>query len=71
MGLMQPVTVAELIEHLKQFDPAMPVCYDIHSEQCLLELCDVYELKATNPRPDGWVQNLRPDEPSTVYLRLP
>lgn len=68
---VEPVTVADLIAHLQTLDPSLPVVYRIFSEQCLLELDDLNVEALCHPRPDGWVQNKRPDMPSQDYLLLP
>lgn len=65
------MTVRELIEHLKTFDPELPVAYRCYSEQTLLELDDVHVKSLCEPRADGWLQNARPDKPSTDYLVFP
>lgn len=63
--------VAELIELLKTFPPGLPVVYQLHSEQCMLEENDIYTAHLCVARPDGWVQNRRPDMPTIEYLVLP
>lgn len=65
------MTVAELIEYLKTQPQEVPVAYRIHSEQCVLEVNDIVIETLCIARPDGWVQNYRPDKPSTQYLVLP
>jgi len=62
--------VKELIEFLKKQDQDMHVVRGLYSEQCLLdedsiEVCDFCE-----PRPDGWVENARPDQKSVKYLLI-
>lgn len=65
------MTVRELIELLKGFDPEMSVCYSSCSEYCLLDASDIKVEDLCHARPDGWVANQRPDQPTTKYLALP
>ncbi|WP_333899631.1 hypothetical protein [Agrobacterium pusense] len=65
------MTVAELIEHLRTFPQDLPVAYRLHSEQVMLDPDDIEVKELCFPRPDGWVQNKRPDMPSQPYLLLP
>ena len=65
------MTVAELIEHLQQYDPGMQVVYEKYSEQCLLEAGELTVKELCYCRDDGWVQNKRPDKPSIPYLVFP
>lgn len=55
---MTGVTVAQLIEHLRQFDPTLLVAYHIYSEQRLLKLEDVIVSTLQPPRADGWIPSL-------------
>lgn len=64
-------TVSDLIEHLRTLPQNLPVAYRCCSEQCLLEFKDIEIEELCHPRPDGWIQNKRPDMPSTPYLVLP
>lgn len=65
------VTVAQLIEFLKN-QPQDAICtYGCYSEQTLLELEYIHPSKHCEPRPDGWVQNERPDMPTQTYLDFP
>lgn len=65
------MTVNELIEHLHTFPKDLPVAYRLHSEQCLLDLEDIVVTELCEPRPDGWIQDKRPDMPSIKYLVFP
>lgn len=65
------MTVRELIEQLKGFDPDLPVVYKCYSEQVMLEPNDIDVEALCEPRPDGWVANARPDKPTMNYLVLP
>lgn len=65
------MTVAELIEHLKTFPHDLKVTYQCCSETVLLEVEQVYVVNGCPPRPDGWVQNERPDVEPNQYVRFP
>jgi len=65
------MNVAELIEFLKKQPQDLQVIYLCYSEAALLEADDIYVGEACEPRPDGWVQNKRPDMPTQKYLVLP
>ena len=65
------MTVAELIELLKTYPQDLPVCYQIYSEQCMLEPKDISVQSLCAEREDGWVANKRPDKPTVEYLVLP
>ena len=65
------MNVGELIEHLKTYQQDLPVCYRLFSEQILLEAKDLEVESLCHPRPDGWVENWRPDKPSQPYLVFP
>jgi hypothetical protein len=66
-----PATVADLVAHLLTLPQHLPVAYQRHSEQCLLELNDVRVEQFCEARPDGWVQNKRPDMPAVSYVLFP
>jgi len=65
------MTVAEFIEYLKTQPQDIKVAYQIYSEQCLLETKDIALEDLCHPRPDGWIQNKRPDMETEQYLVLP
>lgn len=65
------MTVAELIEHLKTFDPSLPVAYALYSEYALLEAKSIEVASLCEVREDGWVARERPDKPSIPYLVFP
>ena len=65
------MTVSELIEFLKTQDQELQVIYECCSESVLLEQKDIFEVNACEARPDGWVQNKRPDVPVKKYLSFP
>jgi hypothetical protein len=62
------MTVAELIEHLRTLPKDLPVVVPCFSEQLLLETGNIEIKELCEPRPDGWIQNKRPDKPSMKYL---
>jgi hypothetical protein len=65
------MTVKELIDLLATYQKDLPVAYCCCSEQCLLEAQDIKVVDLCHPRPDGWIQNNRPDMPTQQYLLLP
>lgn len=65
------MTVAELIALLKTFPQDVLVTYQQCSEQVLLDKVHLSTYQACAPRPDGWVQDERPDMPSQTYLGFP
>lgn len=65
------MTVAEFIEVLKDLPQDLLVAYRRCSEQKLLEPREISIEEACWPRPDGWIQNKRPDMPAQTYLMLP
>lgn len=65
------MTVKELIEFLQTKPPHLSVAYHLHSEQLLLEAKDIEIKSFCLPRPDGWIQDARPDKPTQEYLVFP
>ena len=65
------MTVSELIEFLEGQPQTVQVAYELYSEQCLLETEKIKLKELCEPRPDGWIQDKRPDMPSSVYLVFP
>ena len=65
------MTVAELIKLLKKYPKDIKVGYEIFSEQCLLDETDLKIEELCHPRPDGWIQDKRPDMETEQYLILP
>ena len=65
------MNVAELIEFLKTQPQDFEVAYSVYSEQCLMNTGDIGVLKACVARPDGWIQDARPDMPTQGYLLFP
>ena len=65
------MTVAELVEFLKTQPQDLQVAYQMFSENDLLETKDIRIASLCKPRPDGWVQNKRPDMPTQDYLLFP
>lgn len=65
------MTVEELIEILKGYNPQLPVVYRCYSEQVLLEEREILVEEHSLPRADGWVEDKRPDKPHQQYLLFP
>ena len=65
------MTVSELITFLQTQDQTLEVCFSQFSEQALLQPQDITVKKLGLARPDGWIQNERPDKPSQDYLSFP
>jgi hypothetical protein len=65
------MNVAELIEYLKQQPQDMQVAIKMYSEQVLLEAKNIEVHNLCEPRPDGWIQDKRPDKPTRKYLVFP
>lgn len=65
------MTVKELIDLLATYQKDLPVAYTCCSEQVLLEAKDIEVVDLCYPRPDGWIQNNRPDMPTQQYLLFP
>ncbi|WAC75337.1 hypothetical protein OU995_11825 [Roseateles sp. SL47] len=68
---VKPITVSDLIAFLQTQPQHLPVAYLCCSEQTLLRTEDIVVEKGCAPRPDGWVQDARPDQPSIDYLVFP
>ena len=65
------MTVAKLIEILKAYPQDLEVIYMCKSEYDSLNECDLEMVDACIPRPDGWIQNKRPDKETRKYLAFP
>lgn len=65
------MTVAELIAFLQAQPQDLQVAYRCFSEQALLEAESIVIAEMCPPRPDGWIENKRPDKPTQAYLLLP
>jgi hypothetical protein len=65
------MTVAQLIAFLQTQPQDLPVAYCCYSEQVLLEADDIRLVEACKPRPDGWIQDKRPDKETQMYLLFP
>ena len=63
--------VKELIEILQAMPQDIDVAYRCWSEQCLMEPDEVSLFDGTAPRPDGWIQNARPDMEVIQYVMFP
>ncbi len=67
------MTVRDLIAHLSQFDPDLPVCYYYYcySEQRLLEAEEIKLQQFGPARADGWVPCNRDDKTAVTYVTFP
>lgn len=65
------MTVKDLIEFLQKHPQDMPVAINMYSETCMLEMDTIKVKELCEPRPDGWVQDKRPDMPAIAYLVFP
>ena len=65
------MNVKELIEFLKTQPQDLPVAFNLFSEQCMIDASDIVIKKLCEARPDGWVENERPDKKSIDYLVFP
>lgn len=65
------MTVKELIEFLQTQPQDLQVCYGLFSEQCLLQAKKIKVEELGEMRPDGWIPNKRPDQPTQTFLRFP
>jgi len=65
------MTIAELITFLQQQDQTLEVAFQLHSEQCLLDVDMIAIETHCVARPDGWIQDARSDMPQQDYLMLP
>jgi hypothetical protein len=63
------LSVGELIELLKQFDPSLPVLTSSFGQSALLTEDDVSEELGTPPRPGGYVDG-HFDAPRIKYLEI-
>lgn len=63
--------VSELIEFLKTQPQGLDVAFRCCSEQCLMTADEITITEECEPRPDGWIQNARPDKPKQQYLMFP
>ena len=63
--------VSELIEYLQQQPQHLLVAYHCYSESELLNKEDISIKELCLPRPDGWIQNKRPDKETQEYLVFP
>lgn len=64
-------TVADLMGLLETLPKDMLLAQIMYSESCLLKISEIEVTELCAPRPDGWLQNKRPDKPSQKYLRFP
>lgn len=67
----EEMTVSDLIQILQTMPQDLLVAYRLYSEQALLRADELEIVEKSEPRPDGWIQNKRPDMPSQAYLMFP
>lgn len=65
------MTVSELIEFLKTKPQELQVIYVCYSDYSLLSSDEISVVNLCQPRPDGWIQDKRPDKPTQRYLLFP
>lgn len=65
------MTVADLIAYLQTQPQEIAVAYRRFSEQVLLQASEIMIAHECEPRPDGWIQNARPDMKTRPYLMFP
>ena len=65
------MTVKDLREKLDEYPDDMVIGYYLYSEQCVLEEKDIETKELCETRPDGWIQNYRPDKKTQTYLLFP
>jgi hypothetical protein len=63
--------VKDLIKFLETQDQELDVAYELHSEQILMQEKEIVVFEGCIERPDGWIQNKRPDMSSKKYLMFP
>ena len=63
--------VSELIAFLQTQEQDLLVAFAVYSEHLLLTLDQLSVEEKCLPRPDGWVHEARPDQPTTKYLLFP
>lgn len=71
MKKYEPISVADLIAYLQTQPQDLLVAYKCCSEQITLAVAEISIVDLCEPRPDGWIQNARPDMPTRRYLLLP
>ena len=65
------MNVGKFKDLLNEYPDDMQIVYQKFSEQCLLEKDDISTAECCAPRPDGWVEDKRPDKESQTYLMFP
>ena len=65
------MNVAELIRFLQTQPQDLLVAYSLYGAKCLLGVEQFGSFEACAPRPDGWIQDKRPDMPAKTYLLFP
>lgn len=65
------LSVSDLIRLLQTMPQDLLVAYRLYSEQALLRADEIEIVDLCEPRPDGWIQDKRPDMPTQAYLMFP
>ena len=65
------MTVEALIAFLQTKPPHLICAYRRYSEQSILNVEDIKIDEACVARPDGWIENKRPDKTTQKYLLFP
>lgn len=65
------MNVGDLVKFLQTLPPDMDVAIQMYSEQRVFTLDEILVIKGCPPRPDGWIQNQRPDVEPQEYLLFP
>lgn len=63
--------IKDLILFLQAQPEDTEIAYQKYSEQCAMKLNDIQVTELCLARPDGWIQNKRPDKPTQMYLLFP
>lgn len=63
--------VSELIVFLQKQPQNLDVAIEMFSEKRLLDANEIEVVELCRPRPDGWIQNKRPDMEAQEYLLFP
>lgn len=65
------MTVAKLIELLKEKPQDAIIGYQCYSENIIMTANQIKLVEACAPRDDGWIHDARPDKPTVTYVMFP
>lgn len=65
------MTTADLIKFLQTQPQDAVIAYALYSECTTMSIESISVEELCLPRPDGWIQNKRPDQPSQLYIVFP